>query len=167
MFQSTPAHERATQCAGVCTFRVLVSIHARSRAGDRTASLIFDPHKVSIHARSRAGDDARRFCRGHRGSFNPRPLTSGRPAIASNCFSGDSFNPRPLTSGRHSQRITYSDSASFNPRPLTSGRRDRGWKLKHPCLFQSTPAHERATMVSPAGGPSATFQSTPAHERAT
>jgi len=57
MFQSTPARERATNGSAVFRARIVVSIHARSRAGDVLLVAPFPPLEVSIHARSRAGDD--------------------------------------------------------------------------------------------------------------
>jgi len=77
-FQSTPAHERATQFTPTTVTMFRVSIHARSRAGD-------------LH-REENGRIPR--------CFNPRPLTSGRPFDSARAHSMESFNPRPLTSGR-------------------------------------------------------------------
>ena len=125
-FQSTPAHERATKTSLCSSGEPNVSIHARSRAGDRVA-----PPRLFQGL-----------------SFNPRPLTSGRRRTHRRGTRRRGFNPRPLTSGRHRRRYKPCLCKSFNPRPLTSGRPSDGRQDAGALKFQSTPAHERATQRS-------------------
>ena len=56
VFQSTPARERATFVVMILSDYSVVSIHARSRAGDVKINKEMLKNRVSIHARSRAGD---------------------------------------------------------------------------------------------------------------
>jgi len=125
-FQSTPAHERATkpkQPPILHKWFQSTPAHERATWSDLDG---VDPYEVSIHARSRAGD---------LDTLSTEILCNG-------------FNPRPLTSGRRADgRLSNSQIIGFNPRPLTSGRLSTTRTTGPTKTFQSTPAHERATMV--------------------
>jgi len=167
-FQSTPAHERAT-VRNICVpTRLVVSIHARSRAGDTADSLNKMRRLVSIHARSRAGDLfmsadrttdikfqstpaheratlPRRSIRRPPGSFNPRPLTSGRPSASHPSGSDKSFQSTPAH-----ERATFTSPPYASQRKVSIHARSRAGdacRNRHyiASTFQSTPAHERAT----------------------
>ena len=124
-FQSTPAHERATPIISHPLRPIFVSIHARSRAGDRPIRRDAGPLLVSIHARSRAGDGGRGGRRGGDASFNPRPLTSGRLLSVIDAAGDAQFQSTPAH-----ERATLS--------AVDPGQENQ---------FQSTPAHERATRI--------------------
>jgi len=125
-----------------------VSIHARSRAGDRCKHVAIQALGVSIHARRPASAPSR--------CFNSRPLASGRPPRPC-AHAGCPFQFTPAR-----ERATCADTqvllCRFNSRPAASsascGR------------FQFTPARERATAKGQAVAVQV-FQFTPARERAT
>ena len=170
LFQSTPARERATSVARYRARTGIVSIHARSRAGDNLLpNGLPDDILVSIHARSRAGDVATPAGTVVPTCFNPRPLASGRLLKAAAHAHMAMFQSTPAReratcrSGTYLVRCSVSIHARsragdfrvppampllgrFNPRPLASGRL-YGY-YHYPLLegFQSTPARERATL---------------------
>jgi len=122
-FQSTPAHERATLPRPASSNPLLVSIHARSRAGDSASEVPCLSAPVSIHARSRAGDTGRRGLVHSPTCFNPRPLTSGRPCQAWAMMSTPMVSIHARSrAGDHAFQMKAPLQKCFNPRPLTSGR---------------------------------------------
>ena len=123
---------------------------------------------VSIHARTRAGDKTERTITRRARCFNPRPHACGRrpsttprPSVA-----GVSIHARTRAGDGNSSGATDS-GVGFNPRPHACGR------LRHPSarnnedVFQSTPARVRATATTSAPDVAGAFQSTPARVRAT
>jgi len=102
MFQSTPAHERAT-------YRKWLLEHGYSFQSTPA-------HERATAQSTRSVVDS--------SSFNPRPLTSGRQAVATVDLAGQVFQSTPAH-----ERAT--GGCGSNP-------------ARYPA-FQSTPAHERAT----------------------
>jgi len=144
-----------------------VSIHARSRAGDGVAAHGRCAGVVSIHARSRAGDIEGAKYHQVPSSFNPRPLTSGRPSLTPTTPGAWCFNPRPLTSGRQEAIDALLNIGVFQSTPAHERATHCIANIARNAWFQSTPAHERATIQAARECRPALFQSTPAHERAT